>query len=49
MCAGERVFIRGRYPNTEKRLVCPTCTTERLEQIREMADPHYGIAQQEKP
>jgi len=30
ICGGEMVYIRGRYPNTDNRKVCPTCTTERL-------------------
>ena len=45
ICGGQMVYIRGRYPHTEcKRLVCPTCAVERLEQIREIAAPDYGQA-----
>jgi hypothetical protein len=41
-CGGKQVYIRGRYPNTDNRLVCPTCATERLEQIQTIADHSYG-------
>ena len=37
-------LIRGRYPHTDKRYVCPTCLCERMEQIREVADDNYGKA-----
>lgn len=42
ICGGEMVLIRGRYPNQEKRPVCPTCCAERLDQIREISDKDYG-------
>ena len=48
ICGGEMVYIRGRYPNTDKRKVCPTCTTERLEQISDLCSPEYGKAYQNK-
>lgn len=31
VCGGARVLIRGRYPNTPKRNVCPTCMLELIE------------------
>lgn len=42
MCGGEKVFIRGKYPGDDKREVCPTCTTERLDQINEISSRFYG-------
>jgi hypothetical protein len=44
ICGGKQVLIRGRYPQTENRLVCPTCCQERLEQIRDISDRNYGVA-----
>ena len=43
-CGGKMVEIRGRYPKQEKRLVCPTCLAERMDNIREIADSNYGVA-----
>ncbi len=40
VCGGIQVYIRGRYPNHDNRLTCPTCTRERLEQILEIASPY---------
>ncbi len=42
ICGGKLVPIRGRYPNTPKRKVCPQCNTERLELIIEICSPDYG-------
>ena len=42
ICGGETVLIRGKYPNTQQRNVCPQCTTERLEQISEISSKDYG-------
>lgn len=47
ICGGELVLIRGRYPNEDKRQVCPTCNTERLEQINELSSNAYGVAMKE--
>ena len=44
VCGGKMALIRGRYPHTDKRSVCPTCLCERMEQIREIADDNYGKA-----
>lgn len=44
VCGGEMVLIRGRYPKEDKRYTCPTCVTERLEQINEISSNHYGKA-----
>lgn len=38
ICGGLLVEIRGRYPHTAKREVCPTCLAERMDQIRELSD-----------
>lgn len=46
VCGGKMVYIRGRYPGTDNRLVCPTCAVERLEQIRKISSPDYGQASQ---
>jgi len=47
ICGGNMVNIRGRYPHWEDgREVCPTCLAERMDQIREVADPDYGKAYQ---
>jgi hypothetical protein len=42
ICGGKQVYIRGRYPHEDKRLVCPDCCASRLDQIREIADKDYG-------
>lgn len=47
ICGGKLVLIRGRYPNSDKREVCPTCATERLEQINELSSNAYGVAMKE--
>lgn len=44
VCGSSLVEIRGKYPNWDKRKVCPTCATERLEQINEISSPNYGQA-----
>lgn len=44
VCGGKMVYIRGKYPKTPKRKICPTCTYERLEQINEISSEHYGKA-----
>ena len=44
ICGGKMVLIRGRYPNQVSRCVCPTCLAERMDNIREVADPDYGRA-----
>lgn len=48
ICGGKLSLIRGKYPGHDKREVCPTCTTERLEQINEISSKDYGVAYQEK-
>ena len=46
ICGGTMVEIRGRYPKQENRKVCPTCLAERMDQIREVSNPDYGLASQ---
>ena len=49
VCGSSMVYIRGRNLNSDKRLICPTCAVERLENISEIASPEYGkckLAQQ---
>lgn len=48
ICGGQMVFIRGKYPNEDKRKVCPTCAVERLESINEMSSKNYGQTCQSK-
>lgn len=43
-CGGKKVYIRGKYPKQDKRLICPTCAYERLEQINEISSSNYGQA-----
>ena len=45
-CGSNMVWIRGRYPKTDRRLVCATCLAERMDQIREVSHPDYGKAYQ---
>lgn len=47
-CGGKKVLIRGKRPGDDKRYVCPICLAERMDSIREMADPYYGIAQKSR-
>jgi hypothetical protein len=50
VCGGKLVFIRGKYPKTAKRKVCPTCAVERLEAIYYISSPDYGkISQNIQP
>lgn len=44
ICGSARVLIRGRFPRDPERKVCPTCVTERLEQICQIASMEYGAA-----
>jgi hypothetical protein len=44
VCGSSLVSIRGKYPNSENRYICPTCAYEKLEQIQEISSPSYGVA-----
>mgnify|MGYP003150174891 CR=1 FL=1 len=48
VCGGAMAFIRGRHPSEDNRQVCPTCLREKMDSIRDMSDPDYGIACKEK-
>lgn len=36
VCGAQMASIRGKYPHTDNRTICPTCAYERLEQISEI-------------
>ena len=38
MCGGDMVTIRGKHPNSSKRIVCPTCLADCVDMIREIID-----------
>lgn len=42
ICGGITVVIRGKYPGSAKRIVCPTCLQETIDKIRNMTHPDYG-------
>lgn len=44
VCGGRMVFVRGRYPGTDNRKVCPTCLADRMDMIRELTSAEYGQA-----
>lgn len=46
ICGGEQIYIRGRYPKDDRRLVCSTCLQERMEQINSISSREYGVANQ---
>lgn len=46
-CGGKMVYVRGRHPGMDNRLVCPTCITETLDDIKERLRADYGQAMQE--
>ena len=43
VCGGKLVTIRGKHPGNPRRVVCPTCLADRMDMIRDMSDPNYGI------
>ena len=45
-CGGKMVYIRGRHPGMDNRLVCPTCMAETLDDIKERLRTDYGQAMQ---
>ena len=49
VCGGTMVYIRGRYPHTDEREVCPTCLAEHMDLIRDISQPDYGQAFQTEP
>ena len=43
VCGGKLTAIRGKYPGDPQRHVCPTCLQERMDMIRDMSNPDYGV------
>lgn len=41
VCGAKLAKIRGRFPKSPEREVCPTCLQERLEDLHNMSDPDY--------
>ena len=44
ICGGALVKIRGRYPKTPRREICPTCAVERLEDICDFVTQDFKTA-----
>ena len=44
LCGGKRVYIRGRHPGEDNRVVCPTCLAETLDDIHEKSSNGIGHA-----
>lgn len=44
ICGSHLVEIRPQYPHGQRREVCPTCLADRMDLIRQYADPNYGKA-----
>lgn len=45
ICGGRMVFIRSKFPGlTDKRLVCPTCLADTLDDIKDRMRDDYGQA-----
>ena len=43
-CGARMVYIRSKHPGNPRRLICPTCAVERLEDIHNLSSAGYGIA-----
>lgn len=46
ICGGRMVFIRGRHPGMDNRVVCPTCMAEKLDDIKDRLRGDYGQVMQ---
>ncbi len=46
VCGGKMVYIRGRHPGMDNRIVCPTCMAETLDDIKGRLRDDYGRAYQ---
>ena len=46
VCGGKMVYIRGRHPGMDNRLVCPICMAETLDDIKARLRTNYGQAEQ---
>lgn len=42
-CRTNGVYVRGRYPGDERRLVCPQCTQEMVDDL--LTEKHSGVGQ----
>lgn len=42
ICGGKMVYIRGRHPGMDNRIVCPTCMAETLDDIKKSLRDDYG-------
>lgn len=45
-CGSKMVYIRGKFPKEDNRLICPCCAYERLEQINDISNKDYGKSYQ---
>jgi len=45
-CGEKTVIIRGRFPRSNRRIVCPACLADRLDSIAEIASPYYNLAKE---
>jgi hypothetical protein len=43
VCGCSLVTIRGKFPNTPQRKVCPTCLQDKIDQIHEISSSTYGV------
>ena len=41
ICGGRMVYIRGRHPGMDNRIVCPTCMAETLDDIKSRLRDDY--------
>ena len=46
ICGGKMVYIRGRHPGMDNRIVCPTCMAETFDDIKSLLRDDYGKAYQ---
>lgn len=44
ICGGEKAYIRGKHPDEDKRLVCPTCMAETLDDVKDRMGDNYNRA-----
>ena len=44
VCGCKLAEIRGRHPGEKKRMVCPCCLKEKLEDLHDMSAPNYDTA-----
>lgn len=49
VCGSDMVTIRGKYPNSPKRIVCPFCLANCIDMIRKIIDGKKEISQYAYP